>query len=299
MNSFTPTLHQTHWVEAIAQLRAEGRAYVLLTLLGSRGSTPRDDGTKMVVSVDAFNDLQCYSTIGGGTLEMQAIEQAAKLLAVKNQMQHIEHYPLGAKLGQCCGGAVSVLFEYFAGSANHIVLFGAGHVGQALVSILAGLECQVYWIDSRENLLEHSYSNVKSIAVDDPVAAIATLPEDSYYIVMTHNHALDFAICEAVMQRDDARYLGLIGSETKWQRFQIRFARQGFHQQQIETIHCPIGMSAIPGKKPMEVAVSIAGELIADYHHVTAENENIVPSRKSVLAIGDAINTSYSVIDKM
>jgi len=255
------TINNTHWAEAAARLQSEGRHYVLITLLGVRGSTPRDNGTKMVVC-----DGECFGTIGGGHLEYMSIEKATEILATGEACQSLENVPLGAKLGQCCGGSVSVLFESFVPQLVNIALFGAGHVGRALISILKDLPVNVFWVDSREAFLDVELpDNVEALVEEEPVDAAQRMPADTYYLVMTHNHGLDYDLCRAIVERDDAAYIGLIGSDTKWQRFQLRFGHRGFSPERIKEIHCPVGLSSVPGKRPMEVAVSIAGELIGLY----------------------------------
>jgi xanthine dehydrogenase accessory factor len=249
------------WIEATQESEQRGEPYVLLTLLGSRGSTPRDSGTKMLVTADT---TRC--TIGGGHLEYRAIEIAREMLASADAQQRIENFPLGARLGQCCGGSTSVLFESFPGSRVNIMLFGAGHVGQALVTILGQLPCRVQWVDSREEQFPGVLpANVRSLVSDSPQDEVAGMPPGSYYIVMTHNHPLDFAITEAVIRRRDARYMGLIGSDTKWKRFRMRFEHRDYAAADIAAVRCPVGLAAVPGKLPMEVATSIAAEIIAQY----------------------------------
>jgi xanthine dehydrogenase accessory factor len=252
-----------NWIEAARQFEDSGTPYVMVTLLGSRGSTPRDSGTKMVVT----RNLECC-TIGGGHLEYKAIAIAREMLDCGEAQQRIENFPLGARLGQCCGGSASVLFESFPGSGVNIMLFGAGHVGKALVNILGQLPCRVQWVDSREEQFPaNPPANVSTIVSDDPEHEVASMPPGSYYIVMTHNHPLDFAITEEVIRRQDARYVGLIGSETKWMRFQMRFEHRDYAAQDFAPVRCPVGLAAVPGKLPMEVATSIAAEIIAEYQH--------------------------------
>ena len=250
------------WYEDIKKLESENQDYVLITVLGTRGSTPRDCGTKMVVSRS-----ESFATIGGGHLEFKAIEQAKQLLSESHSQHKIEHFPLGAKLGQCCGGQATILFESFISSSIDIVLFGAGHVGKALVSILADLPCRVHWIDSREHEFPNNLpSNILKIVSDSPCDEVAAMPKQAYYVIMTHNHPLDFAISEAILKRNDAHYIGLIGSKTKWQRFKMRFEHKAYQPDLYNSIHCPIGHSNIPGKLPAEVAVAVAGEIISLYH---------------------------------
>ncbi len=258
-------LMNNNWAEAVHQLDHQGEAYVLVTLIGVTGSTPRDSGTKMVVTADRI-----YDTIGGGQLEHKVIAYAHQILASGEVVQQLENFQLGAKLGQCCGGSTSVLLESFAASSVNIMLFGAGHVGQALVGILAGLPCKVTWVDNREAQFPppaflQSLNHVTPLISDSPQDEVANMPANSYYIVMTHNHQLDFDICQHILKRDDFSYLGLIASDTKWRRFQQRFSHRDIDESQVQRMNCPIGLAAVPGKKPMEVAVAIAAEVIGLY----------------------------------
>ena len=250
------------WYEVIKRLESENRDYVLVTVLGTRGSTPRDCGTKMVVTRN-----KSYLTIGGGHLEFKTIEQAKQLLSESQSKQIIESFPLGAKLGQCCGGQANILFESFIKTSIDIMLFGAGHVGKALVSILADLPCRVQWVDSRKHEFPDNLSrNITKIVSDSPSDEVRTMPKNAYYVIMTHNHPLDFAISEVILKRNDAQYIGLIGSKTKWKRFQMRFEHKGYQPELYSSIRCPVGHSNIPGKLPSEVAVAVAGEIICLYH---------------------------------
>lgn len=250
------------WIDAVAQLQQRGDAYVLITLLGARGSTPRDSGTKMVVAADTS-----FGTIGGGHLEHKAMAIAARMLAAKDEKQRIEHFPLGPSLGQCCGGSTTVLFESFPANSFNIALFGAGHVGRALAGILSQLPCRLHWIDSRDNQHPPQLAgNVQALVSDCAADEVSNMPAGSYYLIMTHNHQLDFAILEAVLRRGDAQYVGLIGSVTKWRRFQMRLEHKGYQQNAYSQVRCPVGLASVPGKRPIEVAVSVAGEIIAEQH---------------------------------
>jgi len=252
-----------NWNSAVFQLNKQGKAYVLVTLVGVSGSTPRNSGTKMVISKD-----ETFDTIGGGHLEHKAIKYAQKMLADDEDCQHLEHFQLGSNLGQCCGGNTSVLFECFAAVGVNIMLFGAGHVGKALIPVLAQLPCQVTWVDNRAaqfpTNIDH-YQNVNKIISDEPELEVANMPESSYFVVMTHNHQMDFDISQAILKRADFNYLGLIASETKWRRFQQRYKHRDIDQQQVDRMNCPIGLSQVGGKLPMEVAVSVAAEIINIY----------------------------------
>lgn len=265
------------WYETVYQLEARGESYVLITVMGARGSTPRNSGTKMVITSE-----ENYGTIGGGHLEFKAIATATEMFEQTQNpqaQQKIEHFPLGAKLGQCCGGSVTLLFELFIGSNLNIMLFGAGHVGKSLVQILAQLPCRLHWVDSRENIFPKDIAgkelagNVVKVCSDYMTDEVETMPSNSYFIVMTHDHSLDFAITEAVLKRGDFHYLGLIGSKSKWQRFENRFQHRNYDKDFYAAVRCPVGLSDVPGKLPVEVAVSVAAEVINEYHREEAERE--------------------------
>ena len=113
-----------NWTGAVHQLNKQGKAYVVATIVGVTGSTPRNSGTKMVITNEDI-----FDTIGGGHLEHKVIKRAHQLLTSGEACQQLEHFQLGAQLGQCCGGDASVLFECFSASGANIILFGAGHVG--------------------------------------------------------------------------------------------------------------------------------------------------------------------------
>ncbi|ASP49640.1 xanthine dehydrogenase accessory protein XdhC [Cognaticolwellia beringensis] len=253
----------TNWSSASYKLSKQGQAYVLVTLVGVSGSTPRNSGTKMVISHDDI-----FDTIGGGHLEHKAIKYAKKMLVSGKSCQHIEHFQLGSNLGQCCGGNTSVLFECFAATGVNIMLFGAGHVGKALVPILAQLPCKITWVDSREAQFPadlSSYENVDKVVSDSPELEVASMPANSYFIVMTHNHQMDFEISQAILKRANFHYLGLIASNTKWRRFQQRYKHRDIDQIQVARMSCPIGLAEVGGKLPMEVAVSVSAEIINVY----------------------------------
>jgi xanthine dehydrogenase accessory factor len=256
-----------HWSERLRACEAAGRPYVLVTLLGARGSTPRESGTKMVVCADG-----CGGTIGGGQLEHRVTRRALALLAAGQTAQQLENFPLGEKLGQCCGGSVSVLFECFVTERLPVLLFGAGHVGRALAPLLASLPLSLRWIDSRgEQFPEAIPAGVEVQVTEDPLHELLSAPTGAAYIIMTHEHPLDFALTEAALRRGDASYIGLIGSESKWRRFALRLAHRGIEEARYAAVRCPIGLAAVPGKHPAEVAVSVAAELVAHYHAQRAE----------------------------
>jgi xanthine dehydrogenase accessory factor len=265
------TGHKLNWNQASLSLNQQGKAFVLITIIGVTGSTPRNSGTKMVVSQN-----ENFDTIGGGHLEYKAIKQAKKLLKENQDCQLIEHFQLGSQLGQCCGGNASVLFECFAANTIHIAVFGAGHVGQTLIPMLAGLPCHVTWVDNREAQFPancEQYANVTKLVTDEPAGEVSAMPSNTLYVVMTHNHQLDFDISLAILKREDFHYLGLIASDTKWRRFQQRYKHREIQQSLVQRMNCPIGLEQVVGKIPMEVAISVAGQLIESYQKLLPDEQ--------------------------
>lgn len=248
-----------NWIEAISSLSYQAKGYVIVTVLETKGSSPRDTGTKMVVSMDKI-----FDTIGGGALEHQSITIARELLN-SNQfaIQYTESFNLGKDLKQCCGGVVNVFFEVFPASNFTIVIFGAGHIGQSLIKILDEIECQVKWFDSRPELFPDSCSShIEKSVVTRPEIAVESCKKDSYFLVMTHDHALDQQLCEAILSRGDSRYCGLIGSSTKGLKFRQRLLKKGYNQQELKRLTCPVGLEKLTSKKPMEIAISISAKLL-------------------------------------
>ncbi|MBD8169347.1 xanthine dehydrogenase accessory protein XdhC [Erwinia persicina] len=248
------------WITILANLRDRGEPCVLLTVLDDRGSVPRDRGSKMVVAATTT-----WLTIGGGHLEHQSVAIARDMLLNGESQTRSEQFNLGARLGQCCGGVCSVLFEPLIQPQPQIAVFGAGHVGQALVNILATLPCHVFWVDERPEQFSHVPEGVTVCCLEDPTDQVRQMPAGSYYVVMTHHHPCDQQLCEAILRRDDAVYVGMIGSATKRQRFEYRLEGKGFSRGQMDRLHCPIGLAEVKGKLPAEIAVAVAGEIVACY----------------------------------
>jgi len=157
---------------------------------------------------------------------------------------------------------VQEFYEPVIMSDLNIAVFGAGHVGSAVVTTLSGLDCNIRWVDSRRNIFRNVPGNVRSIEAPEPSLEVAAMPSGSYYLIMTHSHAIDFDVCDRVLRRGDARYCGLIGSRSKRRRFEKRYRQQGMAQGVIDTLVCPIGVDGISGKKPAEIAVSVAAEVL-------------------------------------
>lgn len=258
-------MFKDNWIQILAELERKGEPCVMVTVVEHKGSTPRDSGTKMLVT-----EQGCYATIGGGHLEYKALKLAREMLLGGEQQIKIERFNLGASLGQCCGGMASIMLEPVVRARHHLVLFGAGHVAKALVHILATLPFRITWIDERESEFPPELpSGVTRVVSDDPVGEIAEQPAGCFYLVMTHNHQLDLELCAKILKRQDARYFGVIGSQTKRKRFDYKLKERGFSEDSLSQMICPIGLSEVSGKHPAEIAVSVAGELIRVYQQTS------------------------------
>jgi xanthine dehydrogenase accessory factor len=316
-----------------AWLAGEGKEpAVLVTAAIVEGSGPREPGAKMLVDAQ-----QVHGTIGGGHLELRAVEIARGMLA-SGQARRLERFALGPSLGQCCGGVVHLAFELaghehmallkdrcnedswrlvaldgaadrilYGPQANvvpglggsdghpdvpvfsrdrgthlmqeqdgrrwlvdlvaapraHLVLFGAGHVGAAVVRALAALPCRVTWVDEREDMFPADLpANAAVEVTDTPEAVVACAPQGASFLVMTHSHALDQKLSEAILSRPGAGWFGLIGSETKRKQFEHRLKARGIDRARIEAMVCPVGLPGISGKQPAVIAASVAAQLL-------------------------------------
>lgn len=251
---------------------AAGHEAAIVEVVDTQGSVPRGRGTRMLVAAD-----RTAGTIGGGHLEWQAIAHA------RHQMEEsgagfaawTERIPLGPSLGQCCGGVVHLRFTPLAADALlawtpvqprfDLQLYGAGHVGRAVVSLLANLPCRVQWMDERDDAFPDwpLPPHIDKVCVDAVEAEVAQARPGASYLVMTHQHDLDLRITEAILRRGDARWFGLIGSRTKRARFEHRLLERGLAADAIATMTCPIGLAEIAGKEPEVIAVSVVAQLLA------------------------------------
>jgi len=322
----------------------EARGAILVSVVAAKGSVPRLPGTRMIVSADTVD-----GTIGGGHLEHKAIAIARDLIAARGA-RALHRFPLGASLGQCCGGVAQLLFEpvqrdtaWLAtlaevraagtdcalvvpvrgdasgtglvvtaddvrgtlGSLQHdgeaavlarmllasegvpglamldgpaglevfidvlpvpgfsVVVFGAGHVGRALVRVLADIDCRLRWVDSRDDAFPETIpDNVDPMTTDTPEAEVAAAPPGAYFLVMTHSHPLDEALAESILRRGDFAYFGLIGSQSKRRQFEKRLEARGVPRDRLARMTCPIGISGVTGKEPEVIAIAVAAEML-------------------------------------
>ncbi len=260
--------------------RLQREPAVLVSVASTEGSAPREAGTWMAVFADAL-----VGTIGGGHVEFEAIARARALLAGAATAggEVIHRYALGPSLGQCCGGVMHVRFECVSAAdepalaarlagASHehtrpVALFGGGHVGHALVQVLANLPFNLTWIDSRDGVFPAQLPNGVVCEHSDPVqAAVADVAPGSLVLIMSFSHAEDLDIVAACLLRQreqgDLPYVGLIGSKTKWATFRHRLGAQGFTAEELAHVTSPIGVPGISGKEPEVIAVAVAAQLL-------------------------------------
>jgi xanthine dehydrogenase accessory factor len=246
---------------------------VLVAVHETAGSVPREQGAWMAVFRDTVT-----GTIGGGHLELQAIEEARRRLSGMGG-EPVLRFALGPTLGQCCGGVVHLRFDHLtAADATSlplrlrqpqvpVALFGGGHVGKALVRVLGSLPFAVTWIDSRDEIFPADVPDNVACEHSDPVqAAVAQLAPGARVLVMSFSHAEDLDIVAACLKRlrarDDLPYVGLIGSKTKWATFRHRLQERGFSPEELARVTCPIGIPGIAGKEPEVIAVAVAAQLL-------------------------------------
>jgi xanthine dehydrogenase accessory factor len=321
-----------NWLDALTHLTAEDTPSVLVTVAAAEGSVPREPGAKMVVTRETQ-----FDTIGGGHLEMRAWEIARDMLSMPEGSsaaeRRIERFPLGPRLGQCCGGVVHLAFERIVRDTREqfvsldedrwrlvaldttappslfdregrclsgppqpalagfdrerpchvirdsegrrwlldpcfvarpqLVLFGAGHVGAALVRALAALPCHITWVDERDDMFPDSVpTNVTIEATDVPETMVDAAPAGSSFLVMTHSHALDQRLAECILRRPDVGWFGLIGSQTKRVQFERRMRERGIADERLANMVCPIGIPGITGKEPAVIAASVCAQLL-------------------------------------
>lgn len=257
-----------HWSQAVTALRASGRAGVLVSILSVRGHAPREAGAKMVVASNAT-----WGSIGGGNLEYVATQRARTMLAEASRdaetlVDRLNEKERGKQAQQCCGGEVTVILEPLPALPT-VAILGVGHVGLEVARILARLEVCLVLVDSRAEMLDadrlaplEGAASITAKHLVMPESALDELPAGAEILVMTHDHAEDYAILDAALRRPELGWIGLIGSSVKWGNFQRRLLDGGFSAADVARITCPIGLPDIAGKEPAVIAVSVAADFL-------------------------------------
>jgi xanthine dehydrogenase accessory factor len=246
-------------------------AAVVAELTSVRGSSPREQGTFMLIAPEAL-----IGTIGGGALEYMVIARARQAMrdGLPPGMMDV---PLGPEIGQCCGGRVMVSLRVVTpadadgliarlregeAALPHVYLFGAGHVGKALARALVALPLKVHVIDTRPDELHDLPDGVEARAVPMPEAVVRSAPIGSAYVILTHDHALDFLIAAEALKRGDVPYVGMVGSKTKRAKFASWYRGEGGRDADIKRLVLPIGDFGLVDKRPEVIAALAAAEIM-------------------------------------
>jgi xanthine dehydrogenase accessory factor len=261
------------WASVVKALETGGTC-VHVEVTKVEGSAPREAGATLVVTPQGNT-----GTIGGGALEWQALKTATSLLGQPFGKITTTH-TLGPDLGQCCGGRVTLETTVYskleldevrqraaqsppASSWRNVAIFGAGHTGLAVMYALTPLPFYRRWIDSRPGAFPGTpFPNATTITTEDAVSELAKLPDGSFVLVFTHSHALDFEIVDAALRNDRIPFVGLIGSQTKRERFERRLRQAGISDEALARLACPVGLASIKSKHPSAIAAGIAAQLL-------------------------------------
>ena len=232
------------WLVPLLDAADLGEDVVLVTPVDSRAAAG-----KMLVTA--------HDIVGNAEPQISLIDRAREMLESGSGPQQ-QSVAIDDTL------SLAVLFEPLRKPDFDVVIFGAGHVGTAIVTILGGLDCNVHWIDSRPEVFPQSLpANVRALPAREPATLVKEMPAGAYYLVMTHSHPLDLELCQQILGRDDVAYCGLIGSRSKRNRFEKRLRAIAADDYDPGKLTCPIGLGVITGKKPMEIAVAVAAELLS------------------------------------
>lgn len=270
----------------LARFLTTPEAVIHIRLTDVRGSSPRDAGAQMFVAPNGL-----HGTIGGGQLEYMAIDKARTMLRTGLVAKDMD-VPLGPEIGQCCGGRVAVTLtqmsdadrlaacradEQLTAARPHVYILGAGHVGRALARFFQFLPVRCILIDERPEELSLCDANIERRLSAMAEADIRNAPPNSAFIVLTHDHALDFLLTSEALDRNDAAYVGLIGSATKRVKF-VRFHASNSAGSGASGLTCPIGSTQSTDKRPEVIAASVVAEVMTNLTRLaprpTAQSHN-------------------------
>jgi xanthine dehydrogenase accessory factor len=253
------------FVERLAELSQSGVPFVCVTMVQAQGSTPQEAGSKMLVTAGEL----VTGTVGGGRVELKAIEHARTMLAQpvnQTPLTELVEWNLKRDVGMTCGGSVKLFFETYNHSDWRIVVFGAGHVASAVVECLAPLDCHVTCIDSRAEWLDRipGRARLRKIQCGEPRTLVAELPIDAFVVCMTMGHATDRPILEEIFRQNrEFPFLGVIGSQAKRAVLIKELAAAGIPPASANGFHCPIGLE-LGTNQPGEIAISVVAQLIQE-----------------------------------
>jgi xanthine dehydrogenase accessory factor len=248
--------------EELAALERSGTAFVLVVLVEAVGSTPQDAGAKIIVTGDGLHT----GTVGGGRVEAAAVKTAQDLLANGVTQPSFVNWSLKGDVGMTCGGTVKFYFEpHPAPGLWPIVIFGAGHVAQALLPVLLPLPCSIICYDTRSEWLEKlpAARNLRAIAAADLPALVPTLPDATFLLCMTQGHQTDRPILQRALGERNFPFVGVIGSKAKAAVLRRELIAGGLSAEQAQAFHCPVGLD-FGSNHPHEIALSVAAQLVSE-----------------------------------
>jgi xanthine dehydrogenase accessory factor len=254
--------------EHVVLLGSEGKSFVLVTLVEALGSTPQDAAAKMIVTPEGLHS----GTVGGGKVEAAALKLALEILKEGDSKSRFVSWTLKGDVGMTCGGAVKFYFEpHFGPGAWNIAVFGAGHIGQALVPVLIPLPAHITVVDSRKEWLDRlpRAQNLRVIHSESPESIVPSLPDKTFVLVMTMGHATDRPILRRLLTERQFPFVGVIGSDAKAAILRGELISDGLTQEQVSRFHCPVGMD-FGSNHPHEIAISIAAQLVSERDRVQA-----------------------------
>ncbi|QKD00387.1 xanthine dehydrogenase accessory protein XdhC [Mesorhizobium loti] len=299
-------------VQSLKAFLASAGRVALVEVAGTKGSTPREKGAFMLVSASAI-----LGTIGGGQLEYMALDKARQMVMPSGRLGSVGRLqsssrievdevcatldvPLGPEIGQCCGGRVEVLIrlvdatlaaelvataEAEEAHLPHVYIFGGGHVGQALAASLALLPIHAVVIETRAEALEGMPETVETRLTPMPEAEIRKAPPGAAFAILTHDHALDFLIVTEALKRDDAAYVGMIGSKTKKATFKNWFLKSAEGSEaEFARLVSPIGGDAVKDKRPPVIAALAAAQIMTALvvHNASSNADHQVRQEKAM-----------------
>jgi len=250
-----------NFLSAFKEFLENEQEFVVVTLVKKIGAAPQEIGAKAIVTRQGLE----YGTVGGGKVEKRAIEQARQMLESNSSCAFYD-WNLQKDIGMTCGGVVSFFLErYSAVNPFCLVIFGAGHIAQALIRLLLHLDCRVICFDSREEWLNKLpiSPKLKIICTSDLAAQVALLPNKAFVCLMTMGHSSDLPILIEVMKnRERFSYVGNIGSKQKATRLRKDLKEAGISQEKLEAFYCPMGEEGCGNNSPIEIAFSIVAQIL-------------------------------------
>jgi xanthine dehydrogenase accessory factor len=258
-------MNPASFYEQVVALERERTGFVLVILAESLGSTPQDTGAKMLVTAAGLQ----AGTVGGGRVEAKAITVAQEMLAAGTATPRFVKWTLRTDVGMTCGGSVKLYFEPHpaggVGAAWPIWIFGAGHVVQALVPVLAPLDCLITVVDPRREWLDRlpRARNLRYVEAAEPADLVPTMPDQAFLLCLTKGHTSDRPVLQRALAERSFPYVGVIGSAAKAKVLQQELVAAGVPAKRAKQFHCPVGLD-FGTNHPHEIALSIVAQLLSE-----------------------------------